>query len=118
MFFEKLKTKIIRVALTETDDGYGGITREWAEVEPALDAYIQRISSTEQQVANKVGEVATYYITTSAADALSYHDVVRRVSDGTCFRVLSDGADMVSPSYFTHLGGLSQVTAERWETNE
>lgn len=115
MFFEQLKTRLAKLTMTETADGYGGMERTWTESEEHFDGYIQRITSAEQQTADKEGEISTFYIVTDADHILNYHDIVKRLSDGTVFRVLSYGADVVTPSYMTHLGRMSQVTAERWD---
>lgn len=115
MFFEQLKTKLTKLSMTETADGYGGVERTWTESTEQFDGYIQRITTSEQQIAGKEGEISTFYIVTDADHILSYHDIVKRLSDGSVFRVLSYGADVVSPSYLSFLGNMSQVTAERWD---
>ena len=90
-------------------DGYGGTMTEWIPGAP-FEAAIVLDTSMEARRADAEGVKSLYTITVSRTIALSYGDVIQRVSDGKYFRVTSDGADKKTPPS----AGLDmrQVTAE------
>ena len=59
---------------------------------------------------------STYTVTTRRSTVLEFHDVFKRLSDGTIFRATSNGADKQSPK--TGTLDMCQVTAERWELTQ
>ena len=92
-------------------DGEGGFITEWVEG-PNIKAAIINDTSLQARIAEKEGVTNTYTITTPKNVALEYHDVIKRLSDSTTFRVTSDGGEKVAPAVSTL--DISQVSAEKW----
>lgn len=97
---------------TKTPDGEGGFIKTWkdgAEFKAAL-----VLDTTMQaRIAEKQGVTSTFTVTTYRNNPLEYNAVIRRISDGSTFRVTSNGYDKTSPKLSTL--DISQATAERWE---
>ena len=70
----------------------------------------------QSRIAEKEGVTSVYTVTTRRATPLSFHDVFKRLSDGTIFRATSNGEDKQSPAVGTL--DMCQVTAERWELTQ
>lgn len=92
-------------------DGEGGFTTTWYEG-ARFKAAITFDSSMQARTASAQGVTSLYTVTTRRAAMLSFHDVLKRLSDGKIFRVTSDGDDRFTPAS----AGLDmrQVTAEEW----
>lgn len=77
-------------------DGYGGVITTWidgAYIRGAL-AYA---NSGAEKIAQALGASLTYTLTVRKSIDLDFHTVVRRVSDGKTFRVISDSDDLKTP---------------------
>lgn len=108
-------TACVLMEKTREPDGAGGWSVAWSEG-AEFEACIVRDTTMQSRVAEKEGVTSVYTVTTRRATPLSFHDVFKRLSDGTIFRATSDGADKQSPG----VGSLDmcQVTAERWELTQ
>ena len=93
-------------------DGQGGFTTGWADAGPFM-AAIVKDNTLAARVAEKQGVTEVYTVTTPTGVGLELHDVCRRDSDGTIFRVTSNARDSRPPAIATF--PFEQVTAERWE---
>lgn len=96
-------------------DGAGGWITEWTEG-AEFDAAIVLDTSMQSRVAEKEGVTSVYTVSTRRSTPLSFHDVFKRLSDGTVFRATSNGEDKQSPAVGTL--DMCQVTAERWELTQ
>jgi len=82
--------KFVLMDKTSESDGRGGIIYTWkdgAEFQAAL----TYDSSMQARIGETLGVTALYTITTTKAVNLAYHDVVKEVETGNCFRVTSKG---------------------------
>ena len=107
----ELMEDCVVVDKTTVSDGYGGTKPSWVDG-ATIKAVITLDTSMQARTANVQGVKAMYTITTNRNVNLQFHDVIRRVSDGKIFRVLSDGDDKKTP----RSAGLNmrQVMAEEW----
>nr|DAQ11669.1 MAG TPA: head closure knob [Caudoviricetes sp.] len=110
-----LKDACVLMEKKRTPDGASGWIVEWAEG-AAFDAAIILDTSMQSRIAEKEGVTNVYTVTTRRSTPLSFHDVFKRLSDGTIFRATSNGADKQSPDFGTL--DMCQVTAERWELSK
>lgn len=94
------------------DDPYGGYEETWQEG-ASFPATIIKDSTTEAQIAEKNGINELFTIVTKKSIMLDYHDVIKRKSDGSIFRVTSRAVDSTAPEMSTVR--IAKVTAERWE---
>ena len=96
-------------------DGYGGYMRRWTE-----GAKFQATANFQQSnvatIADQMTERVNCTITTPKSVTLDKFDVVKRLSDGQVFRVLSDGKDNKTPRSATL--DMRQSKAELWEIPE
>lgn len=92
-------------------DGLGGATPEWTEGASFEAAFALAGSKPARRGERDIVEDA-YDVYVRRDVPLGFHDAFRRISDGAVFRVLSDGADSVTPAG----AGLDlrRVRAERW----
>jgi hypothetical protein len=93
-------------------DGEGGSRTDWAEGEKFMAAIILD-ASMEARRAEKIGVTSLYTITTAKNVKLKPHDIFKRLSDGKCFRVTSDGTDKHTPGSANL--DMRQVTAKEYE---
>lgn len=93
------------------DDPYGGYTDTWTEG-ASLKAAVIKNNTTEAQIAEKSGIEEIFTIVTKKSVELDYHDVIKRLKDGTIFRVTSRTKDSSAPAQSTVQ--IAKVTAERW----
>lgn len=96
---------------SKVSDGEGGFNTEWTEGASILVAIVNDMS-TQARIAEKDGVTNTYTLTTKRENALDFHDVIKRVSDGAIFRVTSDGSEKKSPMASTL--DMAQCSAEKW----
>ena len=94
-----------------TDDDFGGYTDAWTEG-ATFKAAIAKNGSPEVLVAEKQGVAEQFTVVVDQDFVLDYHDVFRRVSDGSVFRVTSPTAD--STAHPASTVKIAKVTAERW----
>ena len=95
-----------------SDDDFGGYTEEWSDG-MRFRAAIAKNSSPEQQIAEKQGISESFTVVVDDSITLDYHDVFRRISDGSIFRVTSKTTD--STAHPASTVRIAKVTAERWE---
>lgn len=95
----------------KVDDPVGGY-RDSYQDGITFKAAILKNSTTEAQIAEKNGITEIFTIVTDKAMKLEYHDVLRRVSDGSIFRVTSRATDSAAPEKSTV--PIAKVSAERW----
>lgn len=94
-----------------TDDPYGGYIDTWQEGATFKAAVIKN-TTTEAQIAEKSGVEELFTVVVNKAVQLDYHDVLKRKSDGSIFRVTSRVIDSTAPAASTV--PIAKVTAERW----
>lgn len=109
---ENMMDECVIMNKAKVDDGEGGSVTEWTEGAHILVA-ITHDSSINAMRAEKEGVTSTYTLTTHKADALDFHDVIKRLEDGRIFRVTTEKGDDVSPAVSTL--DMAQVKAEKWE---
>jgi hypothetical protein len=93
------------------DDDFGGYTDTW-EGGARFKAAIAKDSSPEQLVAEKQGISESFTVVVDKAFSLDYHDVFKRLSDNSIFRVTSRTTD--STAHPASTVKIAKVTAERW----
>lgn len=101
----------VMVDKTTTPDGLGGFTRAWVDG-AAFKATIIKSTGIEAREAERNGLTEVYTVVTPKGTRLEYHDVFRRVSDGSIFRVTADNRDDEAPAMSTVQ--IGKVAAERW----
>lgn len=93
-------------------DGEGGFETTWNDG-TEFQATADFATSATATIADKLTERVNCTITTSKAITLEPMDVIKRISDGTFFRVLSDGANTKTPNFATL--DMRQSKAEIWK---
>ena len=93
------------------NDGYGGYTESWTDGATFSAPFIKN-SSPEVTLAEMQGANEVFTVVVPQTFSLDYHDVFRRDSDGTTFRVTSYTRDTDPPARSTVK--IAKVTAERW----
>lgn len=109
---EQAYTSLTLIDKKSVSDGMGGILTTYVDG-ATFDGALTKNTSTEMEIAERQGVKAIYNIITKKNITLSYHDIVRRNTDGKIFRVTSDGLDDETPKS-ANLNARS-VTAEEWE---
>lgn len=104
--------KCILLNHVRTDDPVGGYTEAWQDG-ATFDATIIKNSTTDAVIAEKQGITEIFTVVVKKSFVLDFHDVFRRVSDGSIFRVTSRIKDSEAPEESTVQ--IAKVTAERWE---
>lgn len=112
MLIEAMMSPCVIMKKNTTSDGEGGRSTTWEEGDSILVA-ITYNSSMNARRAEKEGVTSVYKLTTTKANRLGYHDVIKRVSDGRYFRVTSEKDDVISPDLASL--DIAQVDGERWE---
>ena len=97
---------------THTNDAYGGFKPAYSDGIHFM-AAIGKESSPVMQVAEKQGLTEAFTVVVNKGMQLDFHDVFRRVSDGSIFRVTSKTTD--STAHPASTVKIAVVTAERWE---
>lgn len=92
-------------------DGFGGYTRTWSEG-TRFQATADFHQSATAAIADKLTERVNCTITTSKSVILDAFDVIKRLSDGQVFRILSDGKNNKTPRSATL--DMRQSQAELW----
>lgn len=95
-----------------SSDGMGGFIHTWTEG-AEFDAAVVKDNTLNARIAEKDGVTEVYTVTVPKGVTLDFHDVFRRVSDSSVFRVTSNIRDSKPPEVASFAFG--QVTAERWE---
>lgn len=107
--------KCCLMILSRADDLYGSDTHGWTEG-ASFDATIIKDSTTEAVIAEKQGIKEIFTVVIRKGFHLGYHDVFKRISDGTVFRVTSDAKDSEAPEASSVK--IAKVTAERYELDD
>lgn len=94
-----------------TDDDFGGYVDAWTEG-AKFKAAIAKISSPETLVAEQQGVSEIFTVVVDRDFVLDYHDVFKRLSDDSIFRVTSRTQD--STAHPASTVKIAKVTAERW----
>lgn len=102
----------VYVTKTLVPDGEGGMDPTWTDGKDEFQATADFPTSITATIADKLTERVNCTITTPKAITLSAMDVIKRVSDGTYFRILSDGTLMKTPASATL--DMRQSKAEIW----
>lgn len=105
----------VRVTPVSKPDGSGGCQTVWEEGERIRAAAV-RDTSTEARIAEAAGTVSVYTVTTPRVVRLKFHDVIKRVRDGTVLRMTSGNGEKQTPS-LTALD-MAQCAAEEWRLPE
>lgn len=108
MLWQEFMEECVRLERTSTPDGQGGQTTSWSPSKP-FEAAVVRDSATVSTVADKAEPSATFTVTTQVP--LSFHEVIRRESDGLVVRVTSEATETPGMASFAFV----QYGAERWE---
>lgn len=108
----KMTTTFAIMEKSRVPDGEGGYITEWhegAEIELAVrhDQTIQALRAMAE------GVTSVYTFLAPKNCGLDFHDVVKRKTDGQCFRITSQSGETVTPPSASF--DLTAVTAERWE---
>ena len=109
---DNMMTDCVIVNKNKVSDGEGGFLTVW-EDGAQIKAAIVRDNTMTARVAEQDGMKSVFTVTTSRSNALEFHDVIKRLSDGATFRITSDGTDKESPNISTL--DIAQVNAEKWE---
>lgn len=79
---------------TTINDGYGGVSTAWVEGDKLFAAFVADISM-EARKDEKMGVKAMFTATVPKRYSFRHDDVIKRLSDGTYFRIVS--SDKVTP---------------------
>ena len=109
---EEMKEDFVILNKVKVSDGEGGFNVEWQDG-AEIQAVLVNDTSMVARIAEQQGVSSTYTITTDKTIQLEFHDVLKRVKDGSVYRVTSNSIDKQSPSISTL--DISQVKAEKWE---
>ena len=100
------------VSADDSADGLGGHGGTWVEGE-GFRGFLREDRVGGTQEAQKVTEAPRFLLVTPWAVELGFHEIVRRVSDGTTYRMLSDTRNKKAPAVSAiH---IAAATCERWE---
>lgn len=109
---DAFKEEFVIMDKQRVSDGEGGFVTAWVESAPFVAALILDNSMTAR-IGEKQGVTAVYTLTTAKGLGLDFHDVFKRVSDGTTFRVTSHSKDKQTPDVASFQ--FEQVSAEEWK---
>ena len=98
---------------SHVSDGEGGYTITWTQSQATFTAALRFDSSVQAKRAQAEGVRDLYTIITQKSTEIDFNDVVKRLSDGTTYRVTTNGKDKKTPAS----AGLNMraVSAELWE---
>lgn len=97
---------------SSVNDGYGGVTTVWTEG-ATINGALVHDSSNQALIAQAMGVTSVYTLTTDKSVVLWFHDVIKRVSDNSIFRVTTNGKDEKTPESATI--NMRQVKLESWK---
>ena len=93
------------------DDGYGGVITKWVDGATIKGAIVFD-NSAQMKTAQAAGYHAAYTLTVKKHIELDFHTVLRRVSDGVIFRLVSNSDDKKTPD--SAFLDMRQYSAEEW----
>lgn len=101
------------VLLTEVliNDPMGGYSSQWVEG-ATFDAFVRKEETPEITVAEKTEPKERLTIVVPKGTPLKYHSVVRRVSDGETYRLVSTLKDFEAPGASSLQ--IARADCERW----
>ena len=108
---ESMMTQCTMIDKRTTSDGVFGIIEQWVDG-ASFNAAIIKDSSTEAILAEQQGVSEIFTVVVNKNTPLRYHDVFRRESDKTIYRVTSNTLDSEAPDASSVK--VAKVTAERW----
>lgn len=108
MLYEEFMEECELLEPSKVPDGHGGTITTWTSGEK-FDAAIVERESMVITTAEHLEESKKFNITSTIK--LNFHDVIRRKSDQTVFRITSDS----KPSPETATFRFRRSTAERWK---
>ena len=111
--YERMMCDCVRLIPSTEDDEEGGRSTTWSDGDH-IKAAIVRDTSQELRIADKDAAKALYTVTTPSGTVLSYHDVIKRISDGAVFRCTSNSNPAPKPATFQ----FRQCSAEEWRPIE
>lgn len=93
-------------------DAEGGYTVTWTQSQATFNAAIRFDNSVQAKRAQAEGVKDLYTIITDRSTDLEFNDVIKRIEDGTTYRVTYSGKDNKTPAS----AGLNMraVSAELW----
>lgn len=97
---------------SHTRDAEGNPVVTWSQSEATFQAAIRFDSSVQAKRAQAEGVQDLYTIVTDTSISLEYNDVVKRIGDGTTYRVTTSGKDHHTPAS----AGLNMraISAKLW----
>ena len=96
------------------DDPMGGFYATWTEG-AHFDAYVRKEIASEITVAEQKGANEAFTLVVRRGTYLSYHDVIKRLSDGAVFRLTSNVKDQEAPDMASISASIARANCERWE---
>lgn len=105
-------TEFELLEFTQTKDGEGGYIREWT-VKSTFFANWYVKSDLQRYAALKAETLGDYVLLTGREITLSFHNVIRRISDGKVFRIVTDSDDRYTPQSATL--NLRYQEMEEWK---
>lgn len=98
---------------SHTRDEEGNPVVTWAQSEATFQAALRFDNSIQAKIAQANGVQDLYTIVTDKDIDLEFNDVVKRIKDGTTFRVTTSGKDNHTPESATL--NMRAVSAKLWE---
>lgn len=110
MLFDSMEP-YVKMAQTTIEDAGGGYTTGWTDA-LSFKGFVRKEQAPEIDAAGKttVKEMLTVVVPSDVV--LSYHDVIRRVSDGAIFRLTSNTADDKALAIASIQ--IAKANCERW----
>lgn len=110
MLFEDAKSQFCKIVVTETEDGEGGRTTTYTDGDTISVAAV-KTADVEKNIAGHTEVFGKYTLTASRETSLAYLDLIKRVSDGKVFQIVSNGTDKQTPS-------TASIDIRQWEAVE
>lgn len=110
--YETMMDDCVMMDKVSVPDGIGGFVYDWQDGAP-FRAAIVKDSTTEARIAEQQGIAEMFTVTFPKTLPIAYHDVFKRVKDGSIFRATSSVVDSQTPQAASFQFG--QVSAERWK---
>lgn len=111
-----MEDAVIMRPLGGASDGEGGQHVQY-QPDKKIRAVFAMTNAVRVMSAEKAALENAFTITTSRDTPLQFHDIVRRKSDGRCFRITSNGNDRKTPAK-SAIYPFAQVYAEEWRIPE
>lgn len=112
MLIDSMMENFVIVDKSRVPDGEGGFITEWHDGAKFKAALVFDDSITAK-IAQKQGVTNLYTLTCDKNVPLDYHDVFKRASDSTIYRITSNNNGKVTPKTATF--EFQQLSAEEWK---